>query len=189
MPANEIISFYGKSGKFEEFKYTIKFISRFLLEKLAFFAPISPIRVLLHKIRGVKIGQGVYIGHEVIIDRLYPDQVILEDNCSIGDRTTLYAHANIPSNTRLKKIYPRNVKPIRVGKGVWIMPGCIVILGVTIGEEAVVATGSIVTKDVPSKTLVGGSPAKVLKDLSEHRVFNNEENSKSVKGILSENIN
>lgn len=173
MPAREIIAFYGKSGKIEEIKYTFKFIWRFILEKLAFFSPISPIRRFLHKLRGVKISKGVYIGHEVVIDRLYPDQVILEDNCSIGDRTTLYAHANIPSKTRLKKIYPRTVKPIRIGKGVWIMPGCIIILGVTIGDEAVVAAGSIVTKDVPPRTLAGGAPAKVLKDLSKHEIFKN----------------
>jgi len=165
MPADEIIAFYGKKGKFECFKYKVRFLYRFIFEKICFFSPTSPIRVFFHKARGVKIGKGVYIGHEVIIDRLYPDQVVLKDNCSIGDRTLLYAHANIPSNTNLKKLYPRTVKKIVVEKGAWIMPGCTVTLGVTIGKEAVVATGSVVTKDVPARSLVGGVPAKKLKEL------------------------
>ena len=53
-----------------------------------------------------------------------------------------------------------------IGKGVWIMPNVTIIPGVTIGDEAVVATGSVVTKDVPPRTLVAGVPAKVVKDLN-----------------------
>ena len=80
---------------------------------------------------------------------------------------TITAHANIPSQTRLKKLYPRKIMQTRIGKGVWIMPGVIIAPGITIGDEAVIATGSVVTKDVPARCLVGGVPAKVLKDLSE----------------------
>ena len=52
------------------------------------------------------------------------------------------------------------------------MPNVIIAPGVTIGDYAVIATGSVVTKDVPAKSLVAGVPAKVVKDLSTHEVFN-----------------
>ncbi len=47
------------------------------------------------------------------------------------------------------------------------MPGVIIAPGVTIGDESVIATGSVVTKDVPPRTLVAGVPAKVVKDLND----------------------
>ncbi|MCK5079208.1 MAG: acyltransferase [Bacteroidales bacterium] len=102
-----------------------------------------------------------------MFDRVFTDQIYIGDNTSIGDRTIITAHANIPSDTRLKKLYPRKVSPTRIGKGVWIMPAVIIIPGVTIGDEAVIATGSVVTKDVPPRCLVAGVPARVLKDLSD----------------------
>ena len=120
----------------------------------------------MHRWRGVKIGEGVYIGHEVIFDRVFTDQITIGDNSSIGDRAIITAHANIPSNTILKKIYPRKVQPTTIGKGVWVMPNVTIIPGVTIGDESVIATGSVVTKDVPPRVLVGGVPAKILKDLN-----------------------
>ncbi|RMZ50139.1 transferase [Flavobacteriaceae bacterium PRS1] len=54
----------------------------------------------------------------------------------------------------------------KIGKGVWIIPAVIIAPGVTIGDEAVIATGSVVTKDVPPRTLVAGVSAKVVKDLN-----------------------
>ena len=47
------------------------------------------------------------------------------------------------------------------------MPAVIIAPGVTVGDESVIATGSVVTKDVPPRTMVAGVPAKVVKELSE----------------------
>ncbi|MBM6967400.1 DapH/DapD/GlmU-related protein, partial [Pseudoramibacter alactolyticus] len=55
--------------------------------------------------------------------------------------------------------------PIRVGQGVWIGAGATVTAGVTIGEHAVVAAGAVVTRDVPANTVVGGVPAKFIKNI------------------------
>ena len=134
---------------------------------IAFFTFIKSWRTAIHRWRGVKIGKGVYIGHEVIFDRVFTDQISIGDHTAIGDRSIISAHANIPTDTILKKIYPRKIMPTIIGKGVWIMPGVIIAPGVTIGDEAVIATGSVVTKDIPSRALVAGVPAKVVKDLNE----------------------
>ncbi len=167
MPANEVLEFYGYKGLWGVIRYGCKFVWRFFLDKLAFFCFIKSLRTSLHRWRGVNIGKGVYVGHEVMFDRVFTDQIFIGDNTSVGDRTIITAHANIPSKTRLKEIYPRKIMQTRIGKGVWIMPGVIIAPGITIGDEAVIATGSVVTKDVPARCLVGGVPAKVLKDLSE----------------------
>lgn len=55
--------------------------------------------------------------------------------------------------------------PIRIGNDVWIGMHCIILKGVTIGDSAVIAAGAVVTKDIPPKTLYGGNPARLLKEI------------------------
>jgi acetyltransferase-like isoleucine patch superfamily enzyme len=167
MPAVEVLEFYKMNSFWGKIKYAFIFILRFYLDKLAFICPVKSWRTTIHRWRGVNIGKGVYIGHEVIFDRVFTDQIFIGDHSAIGDRAIITAHANIPTDTILKKIYPRSIAKTVIGKGVWIMPNVTIVPGVTIGDEAVIATGSVVTKDVPPRTLVGGVPAKVLKDLNE----------------------
>jgi acetyltransferase-like isoleucine patch superfamily enzyme len=166
MPSNEVLEFYGLNSPIGKAIYAVKFITRFYLDKIAFFCPVKSWRTSIHRWRGVNIGKGVYIGHEVMFDRVFTDQIFIGDHTSIGDRTIITAHANIPSNTRLKQIYPRTIYQTRIGKGVWIMPNVTIAPGVTIGDEAVIATGSVVTKDVPPRVLVAGVPAKIVKELN-----------------------
>ncbi|GAB3911442.1 acyltransferase [Mucilaginibacter boryungensis] len=58
-------------------------------------------------------------------------------------------------------------KPIKICSDAWIGMNCIILKGVTIGEGAIVAAGSVVTKDVPAWTVVAGNPAKVVKTLTQ----------------------
>ena len=172
MPVDDVLLYYGKSGRIARIRYYIKFIWRFLLDKIAFFCFIKSLRTTLHRARGVNIGKGTYIGHEVMFDRVYTDQITIGECTSIGDRSIITAHANIPSNTPLQKIYPRKVMPTTIGNYVWIMPNVTIAPGITIGDYSVIATGSVVTKDIPEKSLAAGVPAKVVKDLSKQ--FNND---------------
>jgi acetyltransferase-like isoleucine patch superfamily enzyme len=55
--------------------------------------------------------------------------------------------------------------PVRIGRGVWIAAGAMVLEGVTVGHDAVGAAGAVVTKDVPPRTLVAGVPAQVIRTL------------------------
>lgn len=59
------------------------------------------------------------------------------------------------------------VKPIHIKKNAWIGIGSTILPGITIGENAVVGTGSVVTKDVPDNSIVGGNPAKFIKRIDE----------------------
>ena len=56
-------------------------------------------------------------------------------------------------------------KPVTIGDNVWIGGGAIINPGVTIGNNVVVASGAVVVKDVPDNVVVGGNPAKIIKNL------------------------
>ncbi len=56
-------------------------------------------------------------------------------------------------------------KPVRIGNDVWIGGGAIIYPGVNIGNGAVIAAGAVVTKSVPDDVVVGGNPAKILKEI------------------------
>lgn len=58
-----------------------------------------------------------------------------------------------------------STKPVVIGNDVWIGANAVILPGVTIGEHCVVAAGAVVTKDVPPRSLVGGVPAKVIKNI------------------------
>lgn len=62
-----------------------------------------------------------------------------------------------------------NEKEIRIKAGAWIGYGAIILQGVTIGRNSVVAVGAVVTKDVPDYTVVGGIPAKVIKRIKDEK--------------------
>lgn len=59
-----------------------------------------------------------------------------------------------------------STQPITIGDDVWIGANAVILPGVTIGKHVVVAAGAVVTKDVPDNSIVGGVPAKILKNLT-----------------------
>jgi acetyltransferase-like isoleucine patch superfamily enzyme len=121
-----------------------------LLQMVARVAPgADSLRVRLHRWRGVKIGNGVYIGYDAIIETSRPQLVTIGDDAVIGIRATLIAHF-------------REVTGITIGAKASIGPGAIVMPGVTVGEGAVVTAGSVVTRSVPPMTVVQGNPAKAV---------------------------
>lgn len=68
------------------------------------------------------------------------------------------------SPEKRKTTYPA---PIVLGKNVWIGSNATILQGVTIGDNAVVAAGAVVTKDVAANTVVGGVPAKIMKHITK----------------------
>lgn len=87
------------------------------------------------------------------------------NNIEIGDGVVISEDVVIRDTDNHKMIYDEyeNTKPIKIGNHVWIGLKATILKGVTIGDGAIIAAGSVVTKAVPANTLVGGVPAKVLK--------------------------
>lgn len=152
-------------NKENRYLYGLKFFKNWILERLASCFPIPSYRVKFHRARGVHIGKNVYVGYDVIFDRIHPEQITIEDYAEIGDRCIISAHSR--GSLPLRGKYPRSVQPVKIGMGVWMAPGCIVIQGVEIGEKSVIGTGAVVTKSVPSNCLAAGVPAKIIKKLGE----------------------
>lgn len=123
-----------------------------ILQGLARYAPGGyTVRVKLHRLRGVTIGEGTFIGTDALIETAYPHVVSIGNGVAIGIRSIIIAHFRGP----LRADRPS----VRIEDDVFIGPGVIILPHVTIGYGAVVAAGSVVTKSVPPLTLVQGNPA------------------------------
>ena len=93
---------------------------------------------------------------------------------SIGDDSMIASHCAIISQTHDVAAYAKGLKyrdtldaskAVHIGRNVWIGAGSIVLPGVTIGDDSVVAAGAVVTRDVAARTLVAGVPANLIRSL------------------------
>ncbi len=137
-----------------------------LLRVLAWLAPVYQFRVACHRRCGVKIGRGVFIGANVMIDSEHPDYVEIEDWASIGPGVMVMAHSGASPYHQRFKIYHGPPKKVTIKRGAWVASGAIILPGVTVGEGAIVAAGAVVSRDVPPMTMVAGNPARVVQKLN-----------------------
>ncbi|GAA4400195.1 hypothetical protein GCM10023187_13110 [Nibrella viscosa] len=124
-------------------------------------------RCRLERLRGVKIGRNVFLGGGNILDRVRPDLITIDDEVSLAGGVYILTHSN--PTTPLRAILGESahvIKPVHIKKGAWIAINVVILPGVTIGENSIVAAGSVVRKDVPPYTVVGGNPAKVIKSIN-----------------------
>lgn len=141
--------------------FGIKYLKNYICERLASSVPVPSWRVKLHRMRGVNIGKNVYIGYNVLFDRLHPELITLGDYVQIGDWCILSAHSRGSLTTR--QAYPRTEKPIKLGHGVCLNSRCIITQGVEIGENSIIDIGSVVTRNIPPNSFASGYPAKVVR--------------------------
>lgn len=153
-----------------------------LLNQMNNSADPSEIRALLGEITGSKIdetvtlfppfqmnyGKNTEIGKNVFInfDCVFLDLggITIEDGVLIAPKVSLLSEGH--------PIDPENrsslmVAHIHIKKNAWIGANATILPGVTIGENAVVAAGAVVSKDVPDNTIVGGIPAKIIKSIEQ----------------------
>lgn len=111
-------------------------------------------------------GKNIHVGDNVFINACcqFQDQggVWLGDGCLIG-HNVVFATLNHDLNPHRRQIcIPKSIK---VGRNVWIGSNSTILSGVSIGDNAVVAAGAVVSKDVAPNTIVGGVPAKFIKTI------------------------
>jgi acetyltransferase-like isoleucine patch superfamily enzyme len=118
-----------------------------ILQQLAMSLPGGgALRVTLHRLRGVKIGEDVWIGSEALIETACPELVKIGNRVVIGIRSTILAHF-------------QELTGVEIKDDVYIGACAVILPGVTVGEGAVVSAGSVVTTSVPPMTVVQGNPA------------------------------
>ena len=112
-------------------------------------------------------GEGIRVGERVFINQCCTMYAL--GGIEIGDEVMIGPNVQIITSghpldpaTRRSTIV---ADPIRIEQGVWIAAGATIIGGVTVGRDAVVAAGAVVTKDVPPRTMVAGVPAVVIREL------------------------
>ena len=88
--------------------------------------------------------------------------VLVAPNCVIVDSDF---HAPWPPEARATEPGMERDAPVTIGDHAWLGMQCIVLKGVTIGEGAIVGAGSVVTRDIPPRTLAAGAPARVIRHL------------------------
>ncbi|TDG06960.1 sugar O-acetyltransferase [Paraburkholderia guartelaensis] len=111
----------------------------------------------------IRVGRNVFVNQNCTFYDL--GGLDIADDVMIGPNVSLITsgHPIEPSRRRDGVV----AKPIVIERNVWIAAGATIIGGVTVGENSVVAAGSVVTKDVPPNTLVGGNPARVIRSIAE----------------------
>ncbi len=109
-------------------------------------------------------GKNIHLGKGVFINSgcRFQDQggITIGDNALIGHNVVI---ATLNHNLRPEKRANLIPIPVRIGKRVWIGSNTVILPGVTIGDNAVISAGSVVTKDVPENMIAVGNPAKVVR--------------------------
>jgi acetyltransferase-like isoleucine patch superfamily enzyme len=170
-------------------KTMLNYLGRHLLEVVWFFGylllPWEAGRRALLRLRARQVGRGiryqlgfrifgngeVSIGDRVNLFDLFINavdaRVEIGEDAFFGHRVMILTGTHDYTKTGFERQTAISGKSVRIEKGAWIGSGTIVLGGVTIGQNAVVAAGSVVTKDVPAEGIAGGVPAKFIRSIWE----------------------
>ena len=137
-------------------------------------------KYLMNQIFGV-LGQNVHLEAPIYLDYGYRTKIgndffsnfnltILDgggveigDHVFIGPNVGIYT-ANHPTDVRRREMGYEWALPVKIGNKVWIGGDVTILPGVTIGDNTVIAAGSVVTKDIPADVIAAGNPCKVIKE-------------------------
>lgn len=155
-----------------------------VINEIVQWIPSHLIRQFFYRQMGMKIGKTSRIFRKCYLQQL--DKITIGENCTIGfycrldgrGTLTMGNNVNISSYTILESgshdlvTFESNFKPITIKDNVWIATRALILQGVTLGEGAVVAAGSVVTKDVLPFSIVGGVPATTIGQRSKDIQYN-----------------
>ncbi|MEQ2472271.1 sugar O-acetyltransferase [Laedolimicola intestinihominis] len=111
----------------------------------------------------VSVGENFYSNYNFVV--LAGNTIDIGDNVMFAPDCGLYA-AGHPFDVELRNSGIEYAWPIRIGNNVWIGGGTKIIGGVSIGDDVIIAAGSVVIRDIPSGVLAGGNPCKVIRKLT-----------------------
>lgn len=104
----------------------------------------------------MEVGDQTAVALMVMMDIMFPELIKIGSNCVIGYNTTILAHEYLVDEYRLGEV--------RIGNRVLVGANSTILPGITIGEGAVVAAGTLVHKDVPAGAFVGGNPMQFIRE-------------------------
>ena len=162
-----------------------QFKTKLLLKSLNRMIPFNALKeYLIFKLIGLKHGRGTFIdtpfrcdygNHITVGDNFYANtnciiidvaQVTIGSNVKFGPNVSVIT-AGHPVHAQIRSTAYEYGVPITIGDNVWIGAGAIILPGVSIGSDTVIGAGSVVTKDIPEKTVAAGNPCKVIKQITD----------------------
>ena len=129
----------------------------------------------------VKIGKGVGIFENTVINP--SESVEIGDNCGIGADVMIWTHG---AWLDVMQGFPHDFGPVKLGNNVWLPARSIVLPNVTIGDNVVIGTNSIINRDLPNGCLAAGTPCKVIREGLYPRPLNDKDLKKLVEHICSD---
>ena len=136
---------------------------------LPIVASASPhcVATFIHKLRGVKMGRDVNISRTAIIDDSFPEYITIGRGTRISHQSIVVAHTSGPKHLKDRGYLPFTLKPVTIGNYVYIGAHASILPGVTIGDGAIIAAGSVVTQNIPPYSLAAGVPAVIKRSYNE----------------------
>jgi acetyltransferase-like isoleucine patch superfamily enzyme len=132
-----------------------KVVKNFVVIQLARYTPFLGMKNWLYRtFLGMKVGDNTSFALMVMLDVMFPEKISVGTNSVIGYNTTILAHEYLIKEFRLGDV--------RIGSEVMIGANSTILPGITIGDGAIVSAGTLVHKDVPAGSFVGGNPMRVI---------------------------
>ncbi|QHS23252.1 acyltransferase [Virgibacillus sp. MSP4-1] len=132
-----------------------KVVKNFIVIQLARYTPFLSMKNWLYrKFLRMNVGKQTSFALMVMLDVMFPEKISVGRNTVIGYNTTILAHEYLIKEYRLGKV--------EIGDEVMIGANSTILPGVRIGDHAIVSAGTVVHKDVPAGSFVGGNPMQVV---------------------------
>ncbi|GEM03916.1 acetyltransferase [Halolactibacillus miurensis] len=131
-----------------------KVMKNFVVIQLARYTPILPVKNWFYRtFLGMRVGKQTSFALMVMVDLMFPERITVGNNSIIGYNTTVLTHEYLIKEYRLGHV--------TIGDEVMIGANCTILPGVTIGDGAIVAAGTVVSKDIPAYAFAKGNPVMI----------------------------
>ena len=135
-----------------------KVLRNVIVIQLARYSPSLRLKNMMYRhLLGMTVGDQTAIALMAMMDVFFPEKIKIGANSIIGYNSTILTHEYLLDEYRLGEV--------DIGSNVMIGANCTILPGVTIGDNAIVGAGSVVTKDVPAYTFVAGNPARSIRHI------------------------
>ena len=153
----------GYRGPFRKIILALEYLWSLTLSHMAQAAPHPRLRVLFHRMRGVRIGKGVLLAPYVLLDLIYPKLLTIEDGVSIGPGVKIFCH-NKPAGYQVEEGWQRDtIESVTIREHTTIGANSVILPGVTVGPNSVVAPCTVISLNVPPCSIAAGNPPRIIK--------------------------
>ncbi len=117
----------------------------------------------------LEIGENSYVGMNTIING-FVKKIIIGSNVSIAQSVSIICDSGPNASPQLQRLFPLEKGTIKIGNHCWIGAFCMIMPGVELGEFCIVAANSFVKKSFPAYSIIGGTPAKLIRKMTEAEI-------------------